>query len=421
MLVVATTAATYLVVRSNLADSAHRHARQVARAAAQEQPREGELDRLAGPGDRIWLTDSQGNVIATTFRGRGEDTTSAAQHEIDSAPAGATSARWRRPGGGFAIVLVRNGAIQSSLSTLLRTLLAVGAAVVIAGALLGVVLAARALRPVERMRREVDDISGSQLDRRIAEGRPDELGRLARAFNRLLARAERADRRAAAVRRRRVARAAYAGDGAPGPCPHRHAGDRPGRRRPGARVGGRSWSVKSRRLAGTISELLSLAESAGPERPPEPVRLDLVAAEACDEMRAFHPGRTVEAELAEVTVQGDPRRLGELVRILVDNALKYSPAESAVSVNLTGGDQPELAVRDHGPGSRPPTASAPLTASTAEAPRRAWAEAGSASPSPAPSASVTEPGSRLRTRPAAARLPACDFGRVTRVGGCQAG
>jgi len=35
VLVVATSAATYLVVRSNLTDSAHRHARQLARAAAQ--------------------------------------------------------------------------------------------------------------------------------------------------------------------------------------------------------------------------------------------------------------------------------------------------------------------------------------------------------------------------------------------------
>ena len=348
-LVVATSAATYLVVRSNLTDSAQRHARQLARAAAHEQPSEGELERLAGPGDRIWLTDAHGNVVAATSRGAGEDTAAAAGREIEHAPAGSTSARWPRRGGGFAIVLVRNSAIHSSLSTLLRTLLAVGAAVVVAGAVLGMALAARALRPVERMRREVDDISGAQLDRRIAEGRPDELGRLARAFNRLLARAE----RATAEQQHFVADASHELR-TPVTALQGHArivmraidrGDLDQARESAEVVVG-----ESRRLAGTISELLSLAESAGPERPLEPVRLDAVAREACDEMRAFHPGRTVEAELSEATVQGDAGRLGELVRILVDNALKYSSAESPVSVTLTGGEGPVLAVRDRGAG-----------------------------------------------------------------------
>jgi two-component system, OmpR family, sensor histidine kinase MprB len=349
VLVVATSAATYLVVRSNLTDAAQHHARQLARAAAHEQPSEGELDRLAGPGDRIWLTDAQGNVVAATFRGGGEDTAAAAGREIENAPAGSTSARWRRPGGGFAIVLVRNSTIHSSLSTLLRTLLAVGAAVVVAGAVLGMVLAARALRPVERMRREVDDISGAQLDRRIAEGRPDELGRLARAFNRLLARAE----RATAEQQHFVADASHELR-TPVTALQGHArivmraidrGDLDQARESAEVVIG-----ESRRLAGTISELLSLAESARPERPLAPVRLDVVAGEACDEMRAFHPERAVEAGLAEATVQGDAGRLGELVRILVDNALKYSPAESPVTVTLTGGERPALSVRDRGAG-----------------------------------------------------------------------
>ena len=349
VLVVATSVATYLVVRSSLSDSARRHARQLARAAAHEQPRKGELDRLAGPGDRVWLTDPQGNVIAASYPGRGDDTAAAAGREIDHAPSGSTSARWRRRGGGFAIVLVRNQTIESSLSTLLRTLLAVGAVVVAAAAALGVILAARTLRPVERMRREVDDISGAELDRRIAEGRPDELGRLARAFNRLLARAE----RATAEQQHFVADASHELR-TPVTALQGHArivvraidrGDLDQARESAEVVVG-----ESRRLAGTIAELLSLAESAGPERLMEPVRLDRVAAEACDEMRAFHPGRSVDAELAEVTVQGDAGRLGELVRILADNALKYSAAETAVRVTVTSGERPVLAVRDHGPG-----------------------------------------------------------------------
>jgi signal transduction histidine kinase len=349
VLVVATSAATYLVVRSSLGDTARRHARQVARAAAHEQPREGELDRLAGPGDRIWVTDAQGAVIASSFPGRRDDTAAAAEREIEHAPSGSTSARWRRPGGGVAIVLVRNRTIESSLSTLLRTLLAVGAAVIVASALLGVVLAARTLRPVERMRREVDDISGAELDRRIVEGRSDELGRLARAFNRLLARAE----HATAEQHHFVADASHELR-TPVTALQGHARivlraiDRADVEQ--ARESAEVVVAESRRLAITLSELLSLAESGGPERPLEPVRLDATARAACEEMRAFHDGRAIDTELAEVTVRADVGRLGELIRILVDNALKYSPPNMPVTVTVCDTGGPALAVRDHGPG-----------------------------------------------------------------------
>ncbi len=51
-------------------------------------------------------------------------------------------------------------------------------------------VATRALAPVERMRRQVDDIDGSGLDRRVDSGRDDELGALAATMNRMLERIE---------------------------------------------------------------------------------------------------------------------------------------------------------------------------------------------------------------------------------------
>ncbi|WP_164234082.1 sensor histidine kinase [Microbacterium hydrocarbonoxydans] len=51
-------------------------------------------------------------------------------------------------------------------------------------------VATRALAPVERMRRQVDDIDGSGLDRRVDPGRDDELGALAATMNRMLERIE---------------------------------------------------------------------------------------------------------------------------------------------------------------------------------------------------------------------------------------
>ena len=40
----------------------------------------------------------------------------------------------------------------------------------------------------------------------------------------------------------------------------------------------------------------------------------------------MHQGRLIDDELAAASVTGDAGRLGELVRILIDNAIKYSPA-----------------------------------------------------------------------------------------------
>ena len=191
VLVVATSAITYAVVRSDLHSEAQHSARRLARAAGKGQPNELRLDGMAGPGDRIWITDAAGKVVNETTDAAG-GTLAAVRDILRDAPSGSTTARVHRADGGQAIVLLANHSVRSTLSTLLRTLVAVGIGILVAAGLLGAFLARRALLPVDRMRQQVDDIPGAALDRRITEGRPDELGRLARAFNRLLERAEHA-------------------------------------------------------------------------------------------------------------------------------------------------------------------------------------------------------------------------------------
>jgi len=62
-------------------------------------------------------------------------------------------------------------------------------------ALLTWIVVGRALAPVERMRREVDAVSATNLDRRIQDpGRADEIGRLARTMNGMLDRLEHSQR-----------------------------------------------------------------------------------------------------------------------------------------------------------------------------------------------------------------------------------
>ena len=110
-------------------------------------------------------------------------------------------------------------------------------------------------------------------------------------------------------------------------------------------------------LLGTVNDVLDLAKA-------ERSSFDLVVEDV--DMGALvedlRPTATTLASAADVTfdlsiarsrhvVRGDARRLRQLVRNLIDNAIKYTPAGGAVSVELTSGAAVlNLAVRDTGPG-----------------------------------------------------------------------
>ncbi len=51
-----------------------------------------------------------------------------------------------------------------------------------------------------------------------------------------------------------------------------------------------------------------------------------------------------------VKVSGDPILIQNVVRNLIDNALKYSPSESVIEIEVRGTPTPRLEVRDQGPG-----------------------------------------------------------------------
>jgi two-component system, OmpR family, sensor histidine kinase MprB len=351
VLVLATSAITYTIVRADLHTQLVHSAQRIARIAARGEPGELRLEGLAGPGDRIWLTDASGRVVRSTAGAPG-DSMDGVRAAVHRAPGGYVTARHPRADGGQVVVLLSNHSVRATLSTLLRTLLAAGLGILAVAGVLGGFLAWRALRPVDRMRQQVDDIPGDALDRRITEGRPDELGRLARAFNRLLERAE----YAAEQQQRFVADASHELK-TPVTALQGHA------RIIARSVEREEWGLVSesadvivretRRLSSTVAELLSLAEAGSQTLRAAPVRLDAVAEEACDEMRALDPDRPLETLFEATSVSGDPGRLGELVRVLVDNALKYSPPGEPVTVTVNAAAGPTLAVRDRGPGLSP--------------------------------------------------------------------
>jgi two-component system sensor histidine kinase TctE len=54
-----------------------------------------------------------------------------------------------------------------------------------------------------------------------------------------------------------------------------------------------------------------------------------------------------------VIYSGDPILIQNAVRNMVDNALKYAPAESVVEIEVSQGTQAQISVRDQGPGFPP--------------------------------------------------------------------
>ncbi len=96
-----------------------------------------------------------------------------------------------------------------------------------------------------------------------------------------------------------------------------------------------------------INDLIDLARGEEPRTDAEELRLDLLVGEVIERARRRSPGTPLQASLEPTIVRGVPARLERAVGNLIDNALKYSPLDGVVDVELRAG---ELTVRDHGPG-----------------------------------------------------------------------
>ena len=115
-------------------------------------------------------------------------------------------------------------------------------------------------------------------------------------------------------------------------------------------------SREAARLGRLVAELLALARAdAGVAIRSQPVDLDRVALEAVQEARHLAHGRRIEIEkLDPVKLSGDRDRLKELLLILLDNALRYTPEKGLIRLRLErNGTHAEIGVSDNGLGIRP--------------------------------------------------------------------
>lgn len=204
----------------------------------------------------------------------------------------------------------------------------------------------RALRPVTRIRQEVDGISAERLHRRVeVPASADEIAALASTMNRMLDRLD----SSATAQRRFVSDASHELR-SPLATIRQHA--ELAQAHPATTSIGELAEVVSEeglRLQGIVESLLLLArldEGGGAHQ--EPVDLDDLALGEVRRLRA----RGVEVDgsgIRAARVEGDPRLLGQLARNLADNAVRHAAGRVAISV-IPEGSWVFVTVEDDGSG-----------------------------------------------------------------------
>lgn len=109
------------------------------------------------------------------------------------------------------------------------------------------------------------------------------------------------------------------------------------------------------RLMRLVNQLLALARAdAGQPLRHEPVYLEPLVEDVCRQARLLSADKSIETAGEATTALGDPDAIKQVLLILVDNALKYTPASGRIAVKYgSENGHVKIAVSDNGPGIEP--------------------------------------------------------------------
>ena len=218
----------------------------------------------------------------------------------------------------------------------------------------GVFLADRLLKPLVQMNESAREISSHHLNRRLPVANPkDELGRLATTLNELFGRLEKAFKN----QQRFIADASHE---LRTPMAAMRAEIEVALRRERSVKEYKELTYSSldevTRLSRLVERLLFLTQSDAGQLPLqlETVQLDEVCRRVFEKLRRLAQSKKIDLRLHDLqpsAVQGDPELLKQLLMILLENALKYTPQGGTVCVSCGHNRQEAwLEVKDTGIG-----------------------------------------------------------------------
>lgn len=253
----------------------------------------------------------------------------------------------------IAVAAPLDGAL-ASVDTLRRSLLISVLVGGLVAAVLSLMLARRALRPIKRMATTAETIRSGDLTRRVDYRGADELGELARVLDACF------DELQEAIERQRRF-SADASHELKTPLAAIRANvdllSSWGALDPAARASAlASLDQSSRRASRLVADLLHLVKvDRQPARPRTQVALDDVVLRTIREAEPLRIDVSIRVErLDEAVIEGDPTGLEQLLLNLLDNALAASPPATQVRIALrVEHDHATITVTDAGPGIPP--------------------------------------------------------------------
>ncbi len=246
--------------------------------------------------------------------------------------------------------------VEDNVALIRRQILIAGAIALAAASLAGFWAAGAVSRRLRRLRRAAEQVADGDFNHPIPIESSDELGQLARSFNEMQRRLERLD----SARKEFIANASHE------------------LRTPIFSLGGfvelletESPNAKERkqfmaemrgqveRLQKLTADLLDLSklDADAMEISRGPVDLKQVAREVARDFRPTaksHRSKLQVRGRGAAVAQADPDRVGQIIRILLDNALTHTPDGTVVTMTAVRGDAAaELIVGDDGRGIEP--------------------------------------------------------------------